>query len=185
MFIFFVIYFAFDIYLSKSIEISSLRSYSIIFFYNFLEKDWPDISKMPEHAKLVKDFRKNNYGSNSLAKYMERHKIKSDSKAFQLLVRLLTMDPMKRITSEDSLKDPYFLEDPLPTKDVFCGQPIPYPKREFISDEENDNKSNKSQANKASTGGQSSQSKRVRVMPPGQGSQNDYQVYKSNFIKFR
>ena len=26
---------------------------------------------------------------------------------------------------------------------VFCGQPIPYPKREFINDDDNDAKSNK------------------------------------------
>lgn len=31
------------------------------------------------------------------------------------LQKLLTMDPTKRITSEQALQDPYFLEDPLPT----------------------------------------------------------------------
>lgn len=143
-----------------------------------LEKDWPDISKMPEHPTLLKDFRKHNYGNNSLGKYMERHKIKSDSKAFQLLSRLLTMDPTRRITSEEALKDNYFLEEPLPTKDVFCGHPIPYPKREFISEEDNDNKSNKnSQVSKGSSG-QQIQSKRVRVVPSAHASQADYQQQK-------
>ena len=42
-------------------------------------------------------------------KYMDRHRIKHDSK-------LLTMDPTKRITSEVALQDYYFKEDPLPTQ---------------------------------------------------------------------
>jgi len=46
------------------------------------------------------------------------------------------MDPTKRITSEKSLQDDYFTEEPLPTKDVFAGCPIPYPKREFLTDDD-------------------------------------------------
>lgn len=34
---------------------------------------------------------------------------------FLQLQKLLTMDPTKRITSEQALQDPYFQEDPLPT----------------------------------------------------------------------
>ncbi|XP_066943359.1 cyclin-dependent kinase 8 isoform X2 [Macrobrachium rosenbergii] len=105
------------------------------------EKDWVDIKKMPEHGTLMKDFKKNNYSSCSLIKYMDRHKIKPEGKAFMLLQKLLTMDPTKRITSELAMQDPYFLEDPVPTQDVFAGGPIPYPKREFLSDEEQDDKS--------------------------------------------
>ena len=45
------------------------------------------------------------------------------------------MDPTKRITSEQALVDPYFLEDPKPTADVFDGFTIPYPKRECISED--------------------------------------------------
>nr|XP_053629190.1 cyclin-dependent kinase 8-like isoform X3 [Cherax quadricarinatus] len=105
------------------------------------EKDWVDIKKMPEHGTLMKDFKKNNYSNCSLVKYMDRHKIKPDGKAFMLLQKLLTMDPTKRITSEQAMQDPYFLEDPVPTQDVFAGGPIPYPKREFLSDEEQDDKS--------------------------------------------
>lgn len=33
------------------------------------------------------------------------------------LQKLLTMDPIKRITSEQAMQDPYFLEDPLPTSE--------------------------------------------------------------------
>ncbi|WAR08162.1 CDK8-like protein [Mya arenaria] len=80
----------------------------------------------------------NPYGNCNLTKYMEKHKIKPDGKAFHLLQKLLTMDPTKRITSEQAMSDPYFLEDPKPANDVFEGMPIPYPKREFLTDDEED-----------------------------------------------
>ncbi|XP_068699152.1 cyclin-dependent kinase 8-like isoform X4 [Montipora capricornis] len=105
------------------------------------EKDWEDIRKMPEHGTLQKDFRKANYVNASLWKYMEKHKVKQDSKAFQLLSKLLVMDPNKRITSDQSLQDPYFKEEPLPTPDAFAGMTIPYPKREFLNDDDSDSKS--------------------------------------------
>lgn len=87
------------------------------------------------------------YANCSLTKYMDRHKIKPDSKAFNLvsickrdsffklvyhccfdtiqisfsvqfqLQKLLMMDPNKRITSEHSMLDAYFQEDPLPTQE--------------------------------------------------------------------
>ncbi|XP_047127485.1 cyclin-dependent kinase 8 isoform X1 [Hydra vulgaris] len=132
------------------------------------EKDWPDITKMPEHLTLMKDFKKANYGCSSLVRYMEKHKVKADCKSFQLLTKLLTIDPLKRISSDVALKDPYFSEEPLPTRDVFCGLPIPYPKRDFIAEDDNDTKSNKSSLARVSTGGNTSDAKRVRVMQPGQ-----------------
>ena len=39
---------------------------------------------------------------------MEKHKIKADTRSFSLLQRLLTMDPIKRVTAQDALEDPYF-----------------------------------------------------------------------------
>ncbi len=56
------------------------------------------------------------YANCSLVKYMDRHRIKPESKAFQLLSKLLTMDPTKRITSEQAMQDDYFREEPLPTQ---------------------------------------------------------------------
>uniref|UniRef100_A0A8C9W7J6 Cyclin-dependent kinase 8 n=1 Tax=Scleropages formosus TaxID=113540 RepID=A0A8C9W7J6_SCLFO len=107
------------------------------------DKDWEDIKKMPEHSTLMKDFRRNTYTNCSLTKYMEKHKVKPDSKAFHLLQKLLTMDPIRRITSEQAMQDPYFLEEPLPTSDVFAGCQIPYPKREFLTEEEPEDKADK------------------------------------------
>ncbi|XP_057594915.1 cyclin-dependent kinase 19 isoform X3 [Hippopotamus amphibius kiboko] len=107
------------------------------------DKDWEDIRKMPEYPTLQKDFRRTTYANSSLIKYMEKHKVKPDSKVFLLLQKLLTMDPTKRITSEQALQDPYFQEDPLPTLDVFAGCQIPYPKREFLNEDEPEEKGDK------------------------------------------
>ncbi|XP_025098244.1 cyclin-dependent kinase 8-like isoform X5 [Pomacea canaliculata] len=155
------------------------------------EKDWEDIRKMPEHQQLMKDFKRSAYINCNLMKYMEKHKVKADSKAFQLLQKLLTMDPTKRITSEQAMRDPYFLEEPLPSVDVFDGMPIPYPKREFISDDDNEDKADTgaSKVKQQTAGGGNDQSsahnqppaKRVRVMAPTTTSSSsmvsgDYQL---------
>lgn len=76
---------------------------------------------------------------------MERHKIKPDSKSFHLLQKLLLMDPNKRITSEQAMQDPYFTEDPLPSGDVFAGFAIPYPKREFLTEDDQEEKTDTKQ----------------------------------------
>ncbi|XP_067120558.1 cyclin-dependent kinase 8 isoform X1 [Centruroides vittatus] len=141
-----------------------------------LEKDWEDIKKMPEHPTLLKDFKRSNYSNCSLVKYMEKHKVKPDSKAFLLLQKLLLMDPTKRITSELAMQDSYFQEEPLPTQDVFAGYPIPYPKREFLTDEEQEDKSDTSkrvlQTTAANNQGNQDNAnhgpsaKRVRMVPP-------------------
>ncbi|CAF4416842.1 unnamed protein product, partial [Adineta steineri] len=68
---------------------------------------------------------------------MDRHSVRSDSRAFQLLTRLLTMNPVKRLSALDAMNDAYFKEDPRPTDDVFDSVPIPYPKREYITDDDN------------------------------------------------
>uniref|UniRef100_A0A8B9RCW6 Cyclin-dependent kinase 8 n=1 Tax=Astyanax mexicanus TaxID=7994 RepID=A0A8B9RCW6_ASTMX len=165
------------------------------------DKDWEDIKKMPEHSTLMKDFRRNTYTNCSLIKYMEKHKVKPDSKAFHLLQKLLTMDPIRRITSEQAMQDPYFLEEPLPTSDVFAGCQIPYPKREFLTEEEPEDKADKvrklvcnqqQQGNNHTNGAghtgnpdnshaQGPPLKKVRVVPPTTTSSglimaSDYQV---------
>ncbi|KAB1267875.1 Cyclin-dependent kinase 8 [Camelus dromedarius] len=162
-------------------KVNEHRQYKILSMC-FTDKDWEDIKKMPEHSTLMKDFRRNTYTNCSLIKYMEKHKVKPDSKAFHLLQKLLTMDPIKRITSEQAMQDPYFLEDPLPTSDVFAGCQIPYPKREFLTEEEPDDKGDKKnqqqqQGNNHTNGtghpgnqdsghAQGPPLKKVRVVPP-------------------
>ncbi|KAF6037916.1 Cdk8 [Bugula neritina] len=135
------------------------------------ERDWEDIKKMPEYNSLTRDFVNTNYKGFSLAKYMEKHKIKQDSKAFQLLQRLLIMDPNKRMTSSRAMDDPYFQEDPKPCADVFEGGPIPYPQREFLSEDDNEDKSSsKSTASGANSTHGQPPAKRVRVLPPSTSS---------------
>ncbi|XP_064604308.1 cyclin-dependent kinase 8-like isoform X2 [Liolophura sinensis] len=155
------------------------------------EKDWEDIRKMPEHPTLMKDFKRSNYASCSLMKYMEKHKIKSDSKSFHLLQKLLTMDPTKRITSEQAMKDPYFLEEPTPCPDVFDGGPIPYPKREFLTDDDNEDKTASGASKVGDKGGGTDQSgshnqppnKRGRVMPPSTTASNSMAYYPYQYRK--
>ncbi|XP_022644130.1 cyclin-dependent kinase 8-like isoform X2 [Varroa jacobsoni] len=146
-----------------------------------VERDWEDLKKMPEHPTLIKDFKRSSYAGCSLNKYMEKHKVKSDSKAFLLLQRLLLMDPTRRLTSEQAMGDAYFLEDPLPTADVFAGGPIPYPKRDFLTEEDNDaDKANAQQANNDKNAADSGpNAKRVRLGPgpppqPPQPPQHNY-----------
>ncbi|XP_066281659.1 cyclin-dependent kinase 8-like isoform X9 [Branchiostoma lanceolatum] len=166
------------------------------------EKDWEDIRKMPEHATLMKDFRRSQssrYQNCCLLKYMEKHKVKADSKAFHLLSKLLTMDPTKRISSDQAMADSYFMEDPQPTTDVFAGVPIPYPKREFLTDEDNDDKTDTNKRvtalpqkqgfrdfqqttaqDQGGSGSHAPPAKRVRIAPPtttssGNFSGSDYQ----------
>ncbi|XP_002732068.2 cyclin-dependent kinase 8-like [Saccoglossus kowalevskii] len=160
------------------------RIFSVMGFPH--EKEWEDIRKMPEYGTLMKDFRRSNYSNANLPKYMEKHKIKADSKEFHLLSKLLTMDPTKRITSEQALEDNYFLEEPVPTHDVFAAMPIPYPKREFLTDDENDDKSDtaKARQNTSNSSSHAPNAKRVRVVPPSNTSSNpimtqqDYQQQK-------
>ena len=42
-------------------------------------------------------------------------------------------------------QDDYFREEPLPTQDVFGTYPIPYPKREFLTDDDNEDKNDSKQ----------------------------------------
>lgn len=72
------------------------------------ESDWQDLKKMPEYQKLTQDFKRANYANCTLQRYMDKHKIKADTRSFSLLQRLLTMDPIKRVTAQDAMDDAYF-----------------------------------------------------------------------------
>uniref|UniRef100_A0A672RMR2 Protein kinase domain-containing protein n=1 Tax=Sinocyclocheilus grahami TaxID=75366 RepID=A0A672RMR2_SINGR len=99
------------------------------------DKDWEDIRKMPEYPTLQKDFRRTTYANSSLIKYMEKHKVKPDSKVF-LLVRLLyTCFILYMESTLTYIKGIH----------VFAGCQIPYPKREFLSEDEPEEKTEKNQ----------------------------------------
>ena len=141
-----------------------------------------------ENVIFPQDFKRSSYVNCSLLKYMDRHRIKPDSKAFQLLEKLLIMDPTKRFTSEAAMADGYFKEEPYPAPDVFGNFPIPYPKREFLSedDEEKQDKSRdrnggKNQGNNGRSGADMTDgngqppSKRVRMGGGGGSGQQQQQ----------
>ncbi|CAJ0582754.1 unnamed protein product, partial [Mesorhabditis spiculigera] len=99
-----------------------------------VEAEWTDLKKMPNYGNLTHDFKKKDFAGCSLQRYMDKHRIPHTSDDFRLLLRLLTMDPTKRVTCRDAMDDDYFKRDPVPTSDVFRGYAIPYPKREFLQD---------------------------------------------------
>ncbi|KAL3318899.1 Cyclin-dependent kinase 8 [Cichlidogyrus casuarinus] len=110
------------------------------------EDAWMDMKRMPEYHQLYRDsITKKNYGKYSLEGYLEEKKFRITEREQSLLSRLLTMDPLKRLSASDALEDSYFTEGLKPNDDVFGDLKIPYPKREFISDDD----SNTNAANNA------------------------------------
>lgn len=99
------------------------------------EADWPGIKTMPEYNSFRRDFKMTSptFDGSCLENYLTQMRMNPDASHCKLLKKMLTMDPGKRITIENALEDPYFVESPLPASgDVFEGKPIPYPKRAFI-----------------------------------------------------
>ncbi|CAB3407144.1 unnamed protein product [Caenorhabditis bovis] len=104
------------------------------------DADWPDMKKMPDHQRLLADARAEGTPiqtfPNSLHRYFDKWKIHPGSNPYKLLVRLLTVDPNKRVSCKEAMEDPYFKTDPKPTDDVFNKYPIPYAKKEHLQESE-------------------------------------------------
>ncbi|CAI2733501.1 unnamed protein product [Schistosoma spindalis] len=116
---------------------------------------WVDMKKMPDYHQLLRDsISKKTYGKYSLEGYFEEKKFKVDERELALLRRLLTMDPVKRLSAAEAMEDSYFKEGEKPNNDVFGNLPIPYPKREFISDDDSDDKQTGADKNVTQTGQQ-------------------------------
>uniref|UniRef100_A0AAY4DGM9 Protein kinase domain-containing protein n=1 Tax=Denticeps clupeoides TaxID=299321 RepID=A0AAY4DGM9_9TELE len=119
------------------------------------DKDWEDIRKMPEYPTLQKDFRRTTYANSSLIKYMEKHKVKPDSKVF-----LLVLQPVKCHIYPKHFCLIFF--------SVFAGCQIPYPKREFLNEDEPEEKTEKHQQTAAQ--GQTQQQATQQQAPSQQSS---------------
>ena len=74
-----------------------------------------------------------------------------------------------------NLQDDYFREEPQPTPDVFGNYTIPYPKREFLTDDDNEDKNDSKRSGNVSrqdmnNGGDGQPpNKRVRMSHGGSG----------------
>lgn len=65
---------------------------------------------------------------------MKAFGVSSDEPAFDLLSKMLVMDPKKRIKSADALEHQYFINLPHPTHDVFNSfKEIPFPYRKYLT----------------------------------------------------
>lgn len=66
---------------------------------------------------------------------MKAFNIGRDEPSFDLLSRMLSMDPKKRINSYEALCHPYFVQLPCPSSDVFScfEKAIPFPYRKYLS----------------------------------------------------
>ncbi|KAI3410355.1 hypothetical protein GPALN_004456 [Globodera pallida] len=106
-------------------------------------EEWPDMLRMPGYEKLKDDFAKDlhRFKDASLRRHMDKHR--PGDQAFSLLERLLTMDPLKRITAAEAKEHKYFKSRP--NKRCVSGCDIPYPKREFLKDEPDDKNSGSKQ----------------------------------------
>ncbi|KAL1462961.1 hypothetical protein WDU94_014758 [Cyamophila willieti] len=136
-----------------------------------LETDWEDMKEMPEYITLQEEFKPCNYSNNTLVKYMEKQNINPTSKDVAFLQKLLVMDPNKRITSEQALKDAIFQKEPFPTGDVFSGLEIPYPERKFVESDTSDRRGKKRKYSTTSGAQQSDQTqgqygKQIRMSNP-------------------
>ncbi|XP_062510265.1 cyclin-dependent kinase 8-like isoform X2 [Corticium candelabrum] len=150
------------------------------------EKEWEDIRKMPEYLRLMGHFKPSTYQGASLWRYMEKYRVKGESKAFQLLQKLLLVDPLKRITAEQAMGDPYFQEDPPPHPNAFHGVTVMYPKREFLSDEdeEKDGKGNHKNS-KPANGTSGPPNKRVKISQGKDAAMKPQQPTGGVSFKFR
>ncbi|VDK21615.1 unnamed protein product [Taenia asiatica] len=111
------------------------------------DEAWPDMRDMPDYSQLEKDsITRKAYGKYHLEGYLMEKKVNMGRYEISLLQSLLTIDPLRRPSAEDALKHDYFKIGEKPNDDVFGGLPIPYPKREFITDDEpDDNKQQQQQ----------------------------------------
>lgn len=69
---------------------------------------------------------------------MKKSGIDPHVSSFDLLSRVLALDPKKRMSTNNALMHPYFSTKPLPSTDVFsCFSNIPFPNRMFLPPADN------------------------------------------------
>ncbi|CAK9440262.1 uncharacterized protein LODBEIA_P43620 [Lodderomyces beijingensis] len=94
--------------------------------------NWPSINKYPEYASFTQSIN-NNYSS-SLSQWYKM--IGGDNKqCLELLYGLLKYDPDVRLTADQTLVHPFFLELPKVNENAFDGLNLKYPNRKIYVDD--------------------------------------------------
>jgi len=82
------------------------------------KQNWPSLMTLPNAKSLIFP----NQPSNHLRKYLPN----LSDHAYNLINRLLTYDPVKRIKSFEALEHAFFYEEPLPTRSALLAMDIVY-----------------------------------------------------------
>lgn len=95
-------------------------------------KDWADIVHCPFYDTL-KNWDIPEVPSSKFSDLLSSCMATKQSNMYDLLMRMLCYDPVKRITAEQALEHPYFKEIPIPDRNCFLNdlnQRVPYPSRQ-------------------------------------------------------
>jgi cyclin-dependent kinase 8/11 len=95
-------------------------------------EQWPSLRNYPEYAAFKQDF-PNPYEP-KLSAWFKAVGGKSRSN-LELLHGLLEYDPIRRLTAENALVHPHFLEQPRVSENAFEGLNFKYPKRRIFTDD--------------------------------------------------
>ncbi|KAL6452355.1 SSN3 Serine/threonine-protein kinase SSN3 [Candida maltosa Xu316] len=99
-------------------------------------ENWPNLNKYPEYVSYTQNFNQNY--PNNLAnwfKMINGGNNTNSNNCLQLLSGLLNYDPESRLTADQALVHPYFLELPKVTENAFEGLSYKYPNRKIYTDD--------------------------------------------------
>ncbi|RCK54573.1 Serine/threonine-protein kinase SSN3 [Candida viswanathii] len=108
---------------------------------------WPSLNKYPEYLSFTQNFNQNyinnlsnwfkmiNGGNNNNSSTSSSTSTSSTANCLDLLAGLLKYDPEQRLTADQALLHPYFLELPKVTENAFEGLTYKFPNRKIYTDD--------------------------------------------------
>ncbi|EER34717.1 meiotic mRNA stability protein kinase UME5 [Candida tropicalis MYA-3404] len=108
---------------------------------------WPSLNKYPEYLSFTQNFNQNymnnlsnwfkmiNSGNNNTNNGSSTGNNNSTANCLDLLAGLLKYDPEQRLTADQALLHPYFLELPKVTENAFEGLTYKFPNRKIYTDD--------------------------------------------------